>query len=45
VDEFLDIIEGSRSYIRCIYVYNKVDQLSIEELNELANEPHSIVIR
>lgn len=44
VDEFIDIIEGNRSYIRCIYVYNKIDQLSIEELEEFARKPDSIVV-
>jgi ribosome-interacting GTPase 1 len=24
VDEFIDVIEGNRKYIRCLYVYNKV---------------------
>jgi len=44
IDEFIDVVEGNRSYIPCIYVYNKVDQLSIEEFDHLANQPHSILI-
>jgi hypothetical protein len=24
IDEFIDVIEGNRKYIRCLYVYNKV---------------------
>lgn len=24
VDDFIDIIEGNRRYIKCLYVYNKV---------------------
>lgn len=45
VDEFIDIIEGkNRSYIPCLYVYNKIDAISIEEVNDLAREPDSIVI-
>ncbi len=24
VDEFIDVLEGNRKYIRCLYVYNKV---------------------
>lgn len=31
VDDFIDVIEGNRKYIRCLYVYNKIDVLSIEE--------------
>jgi ribosome-interacting GTPase 1 len=45
VDEFIDVVEGNRSYIRCIYIYNKIDQLSIEELEEFARKPDSIVVR
>eukprot|EP01119_Soliformovum_irregulare_P016411 TRINITY_DN473_c0_g1_i1.p1 TRINITY_DN473_c0_g1~~TRINITY_DN473_c0_g1_i1.p1 ORF type:complete len:365 (+),score=104.72 TRINITY_DN473_c0_g1_i1:36-1130(+) len=44
VDEFIDIVEGNRSYMRCVYVYNKIDQLSMEELEEIASRPHSIVV-
>jgi len=44
VDEFIDVVEGNRSYIRCVYVYNKIDQLSIEELDEIANKKDSIVV-
>jgi len=31
-------------YIRCMYVYNKVDMVSIEEVDKLARLPHSVVI-
>jgi len=44
VDEFIDIIQGNRVYIKCLYVYNKIDQLTIEEVDRLARLPHSIVI-
>jgi len=43
IDEFIDVVEGNRSYIKCIYVYNKIDQLSIQELDEFANKKDSIV--
>jgi len=43
VDDFIDVVEGNRSYMRCVYVYNKIDQLSIEELDDLARKPHSVV--
>ncbi|XP_042913772.1 GTP-binding protein 128up-like, partial [Parasteatoda tepidariorum] len=29
-DELIDVIEGNRVYIPCIYVLNKIDQISIE---------------
>ena len=38
------MIEGNRKYVRCLYVYNKIDTLSIEEVDELARKPHSVVI-
>mmetsp|Transcript_13461 Transcript_13461/g.19661 ORF Transcript_13461/g.19661 Transcript_13461/m.19661 type:complete len:370 (+) Transcript_13461:1159-2268(+) len=45
VDQFIDMLEGSnRSYIPCVYVYNKVDNISIEELDDLARQSNSIVI-
>jgi small GTP-binding protein len=44
VDELIDVIEGNRVYLRCLYVYNKIDTLSIEEVDELARKPDSIVI-
>ena len=44
VDDFIDIIEGNRKYVRCLYVYNKIDTLSIEEVNTLARLPDSVVI-
>lgn len=44
IDDLIDIIEGNRRYIRCLYVYNKVDSLSIEEVDEIARKPDSLVI-
>lgn len=32
VDEFIDVIEGNRKYIKCLYVYNKIDTVTIEEV-------------
>lgn len=40
----IDVIEGNRKYIRCLYAYNKVDTITIEEVDKLAREPDSIVI-
>jgi len=44
IDEFIDVIEGNRKYVRCLYVYNKIDTLSLEEVDELARKPDSVVI-
>ena len=44
LEELIDVIEGNRKYVRCLYVYNKIDTLSIEEVDELARKPDSVVI-
>jgi ribosome-interacting GTPase 1 len=31
VDEFIDVVLGNRVYLRCLYVYNKIDAATIEE--------------
>merc|ERR1712002_989409 len=43
-DEFIDIVEGNRSYIPCIYLLNKIDQISIEELDIIYKIPHCVPI-
>uniref|UniRef100_A0A0N5AQ93 CID domain-containing protein n=1 Tax=Syphacia muris TaxID=451379 RepID=A0A0N5AQ93_9BILA len=44
VDELIDVIQGNRVYIQCLYVYNKIDQISIQEVDRLARQKHSVVI-
>ncbi|XP_074316579.1 developmentally-regulated G-protein 3 [Silene latifolia] len=39
-DDLIDVIEGSRVYIPCIYVLNKIDQITLEELEILDRLPH-----
>jgi len=29
----------------CLYVYNKIDQIAMEEVDRLARIPHSVVVR
>ena len=29
-DDLIDVVEGNRVYIPCIYILNKIDQISIE---------------
>ena len=43
-DQFIDVIMGNRVYLNCLYVYNKIDQVSLEEVDRLANLPNSVVI-
>jgi len=48
VDDFIDVLEemgtAPRKYCKCLYLYNKIDMLSIEQVDELARQPHSMVI-
>jgi uncharacterized protein len=37
-------VQGNRRYIKCLYVYNKVDMCSLEEVDEIARWPDSIPI-
>lgn len=41
-DDLIDVIEGNRVYIPCIYVLNKIDQISIEELDIIYQVPHTV---
>ena len=43
-DQFIDVIEGNRIYIPCIYALNKIDQITIEELDLIYQIPHSVPI-
>ncbi|KAA0183382.1 hypothetical protein HAZT_HAZT006536 [Hyalella azteca] len=43
-DELIDVISGNRVYMNCLYVYNKVDQISIEEIDRIAHQPNCIVV-
>jgi len=45
VDDLIDVImKDHRKYIRCLYVYNKIDSVSLEYLDKLAREPHTEVM-
>jgi len=43
-DDLIDVIEGNRVYIPCIYLLNKIDQISIEELDIIYKVPHTVPI-
>lgn len=43
-EELIDVILRNRVYLPCLYVYNKIDQVSIEEVDRLARQPHSVVV-
>jgi ribosome-interacting GTPase 1 len=44
IDQLIDVIEGNRKYIPCIYVLNKIDQLTIEELDIIDQMPFHVPI-
>eukprot|EP00397_Hematodinium_sp_SG-2012_P035995 GEMP01038804.1.p1 GENE.GEMP01038804.1~~GEMP01038804.1.p1 ORF type:complete len:409 (+),score=79.44 GEMP01038804.1:117-1343(+) len=44
VDQLIDILEGNRKYCKCLYVYNKIDMLSVAEVDRIARQAHSVVI-
>lgn len=44
VDELIDVIEGNRKYVKCLYVYNKIDTISIEDVEALTTESINVAI-
>ena len=44
IDQVLDVLEGNRVYIPAVFVLNKIDAISIEELDLLYKIPHSVPI-
>jgi len=43
-EEFIDVVVGNRKYMPCLYVYNKIDQISLEEVDRIAHQPDCCVI-
>ncbi|KAI8998142.1 Developmentally-regulated GTP-binding protein 2 [Gaertneriomyces sp. JEL0708] len=44
VDQFIDVVLGNRKYIKCLYCYNKIDAIPIEEVDRLARLPYTVVV-
>lgn len=44
VDDFIDVVDGNRRYIKCLYCYNKIDHITMEEVRRLAEVPHTVVV-
>ena len=40
IDEIIDVVEGNRVYVPCIYAMNKIDQLTLEELDLIGKVEH-----
>lgn len=43
-DDLIDVIEGNRIYMPAVYVLNKIDQITIEELDLIYKIPHAVPI-
>jgi len=43
-DDLIDIIEGNRKYVPCLYILNKVDQVCLEELDIISQCPNSVCV-
>jgi len=43
-DDLIDVVEGNRVYVPCIYLLNKIDQISVEELDIIYKIPHCLPI-
>lgn len=43
-DDIIDAVEGNRVYVPCIYILNKIDQISVEELDIIYRIPHAVPI-
>lgn len=42
VDQFIDVVEGNRAYIPVLYVFNKIDAITVEELDILDQMPNYV---
>lgn len=44
VDDFIDVVLGNRKYLRCLYAYNKIDAITIQEVDRLARQENALVL-
>ncbi|KAH8072193.1 GTP binding protein [Aureococcus anophagefferens] len=44
MDQFIDACDGKRTYIPCLYVMNKIDSITIEELDIIDELPNYVPI-
>jgi len=44
IDDLIDVIMDNRVYMECIYVYNKIDTITLEDVDRLAHLPHTVVV-
>jgi uncharacterized protein len=44
IDDIIDVVEGNRKYMPCLYALNKIDDITIEELDILDKIPHYVPV-
>lgn len=44
IDDIIDTIEANKIYVPCLYVMNKIDQCTIEELDIISEIPHYVPV-
>lgn len=44
IDDLIDVVEGNRKYIPALYALNKIDDITIEELDILDTIPHYVPV-
>mmetsp|Transcript_96596 Transcript_96596/g.207224 ORF Transcript_96596/g.207224 Transcript_96596/m.207224 type:complete len:373 (+) Transcript_96596:94-1212(+) len=44
IDDIIDVVEGNRKYCPALYIMNKIDQITIEELDIISEVPHHVPI-
>ena len=44
IDDLIDTLENNRVYIKGIFVYNKIDMISMEDVEYLSSLPDSVVL-
>lgn len=44
IDDLIDTLEGNRKYIKGLFVFNKIDTISIEEVDFLSRQYNSVCI-
>jgi len=44
MDELIDVVEGNRIYVPCLYLLNKIDTITMEELDIISRVPHYVPI-
>lgn len=42
-EDLIDLLANNATYIKCVFVYNKIDELSYEEFQELTQESQDLI--